>query len=156
MPPPPPPLTGVSRLSDSSSSRSLLEALKSYATSTPSLPASVLLLLILASCKKQANKKLPSSGWKKPGSRNIQAHLSMDLTTSTSSGTLRAPPLSSSNSPPTLISQPFPTASSGNKLNILHAPGLDEQHSNTTGNVTWNCYNGKQWSCGLAKEPMGR
>jgi len=52
MPPPlpPPPLTGVSRLSNPSSSSSFLEALKSYATSTPSLPASVLLLLVLASC----------------------------------------------------------------------------------------------------------
>lgn len=49
MPPPPPPLTGVSRLSDPSSSRSFLEALKNYATSTPLLPASVLLLLVLAS-----------------------------------------------------------------------------------------------------------
>ena len=50
MPPPPPPLTGVSRLSDPSCSRSFVEALKSYATSTPSLPASVLLVLVLASC----------------------------------------------------------------------------------------------------------
>lgn len=50
MPPPPPPLTGVSRLSDPSSLRSFLEALKSYAASTPSLPASVLLVFVLASC----------------------------------------------------------------------------------------------------------
>lgn len=50
MPPPPSSLTGGSRLPDPSFSRSFLEALRSHTTKAPSLPTSVLLFFVLASC----------------------------------------------------------------------------------------------------------